>query len=74
MAAPTRVCPSCQKPLPEEAVFCPSCGEATPMEISGDTGQAQTSETVGTDDHDYHKQLQRALGDGYELRDVIGQG
>lgn len=40
MAAPTRTCPSCETPLPAEAGFCPSCGEATPTEISGETTQA----------------------------------
>jgi len=27
-AGPTRTCPSCNAPIPEEARFCPSCGQA----------------------------------------------
>lgn len=74
MTARTRVCPSCETPLPAEAGFCPSCGEATPTEISGGTGTVRAPETTDTDEREYRQRLQRALGDGYELRDLIGRG
>ena len=74
MAAPHRVCPSCETPLPVEAGFCPSCGEATPTEISGETGTVRTPETTDTDEQEYRQRLQRALGDGYELREHVGRG
>ena len=74
MAAPTRVCPSCETPLPAEAGFCPSCGEATPTEISGGTGTVRAPETTDTDEQEYRGRLQRALGESYELRELIGRG
>ena len=32
MTAPTRACPACHTPLPDEAQFCLHCGAATPTE------------------------------------------
>jgi serine/threonine protein kinase len=67
-------------------VFCPSCGEATPTRLDPTSGvssrsQSRTSDatvayvqTSSGEHSDYQRQLQDAIGKGYEIRDVIGQG
>ena len=69
----SRSCPTCDTPVPEDAGFCPSCGEATPTQISAET--VPTGERfIDSDELEYRHRLARALGDDYELRDLIGRG
>ena len=74
MTAPTRSCTSCETPIPDEAMFCPACGEATPTEINRETGEVSTPPLSDANELEYRQRLQRALGEGYELRELIGQG
>lgn len=73
MAAPNRPCPSCDTPVPEDAAYCPTYGVATPTEISQEAGADRTPEQPDADEAQYRERLQRALGDGYELRELIGR-
>ena len=54
-------------------MFCPSCGEATPTEISRDNAIRHAPE-MESDEAEYRIRLQRALGEDYELRKLIGCG
>ena len=68
MAAPQSICVTCDTLIPDEAAFCPSCGASTglPTELSGGLSAEDAPQ--------YRDRLQVALGEGYELRGVIGQG
>ena len=74
MAAPSQLCPSCETPLPDDAAYCPSCGVASPTEISQETGEDRTKKRPDADEAEHRVRLQRALGEAYELRELIGQG
>lgn len=67
-----RTCVTCSAELPETALFCPSCGASTPTEVSGPS--AATTLATSAEELDYRARLQRALGQGYELRELIGRG
>ena len=54
-------------------MFCPSCGEATPTEISRDSA-IRHAPGKESDDAAYRIRLQRVLGEDYELRTLIGRG
>ena len=74
MAAPNQLCTSCETPLPGDAAYCPQCGIASPTEINQETGEVRTPRQQDADEAEYRERLQRALGEDYELRDLIGQG
>jgi serine/threonine-protein kinase len=67
-------CPKCTTPLPGDALFCPKCGTPTPNSINAQTGEVKKAAPSGADESEYRARLQRALGAGYELRGLIGQG
>ena len=67
-----RVCEACQAPLPAGTLTCGNCGALTPTEISNDSlGSVRGSPPSGDD---RTEQLQRAVGDLYEVRGLIGRG
>ena len=74
MSPSTRQCPSCTTPLPGDAVFCPRCGQATPTEISLGTGEVRQAPSVEVVEAEYRARLGRALGSGYDLRELLGRG
>ena len=65
MTAPSRSCPGCDMPLPEDVSYCPNCGEITP---------SQRLRRATRDEGEYRRLLQHVLGDGYEVQDMIGRG
>ncbi len=67
-------CPTCATPLPEGAKYCPSCGARSPVEISRATGEAHWPTASDADELEYRQRLQQALGDAYQLRELIGRG
>ena len=67
-------CTQCQTPLPEGAAFCPGCGQGTPTGIRKDTGAAVVPEATDTGEAEFLEKLQDALGDLYEVRELIGRG
>ena len=69
-----RFCNSCETPLPDGAAFCPTCGEATPTALNQATGEAVAPSGPELDEAAYRRRLQRAIGRGYELGELIGQG
>ena len=60
MTAPTRSCTSCETPIPDGALFCSHCGEATPTEISRETGQISPIGESGIDENEFRQRLQNA--------------
>ncbi len=58
-------CPTCKTPLPDAALFCPSCGSRT------GTGD---SRLVVEPQVDIPARLSRALGAKYEVRRMLGEG
>ncbi len=54
-------------------MFCPACGEATPTEVSREKGEAHGPIPTDANETEYRQRLPRALGEGYELRELIGQ-
>ncbi|MGQ0702678.1 MAG: serine/threonine-protein kinase [Gemmatimonadales bacterium] len=73
----TRLCPSCNTPLPEQATTCYVCGSATPPAIDRVTGEIKIPEGAvplsPTSDLLVRK-LNAALGSHYELGHLIGRG
>ena len=74
MAPLVRTCSSCDTPLPAGTSYCHLCGAATPTEIGGETSEIQEVELTDFAEVEYRARLQHALGEDYELRDVIGRG
>ena len=70
-------CPSCQHPLPEEALFCSSCGTATAKILkttirnSPETDAGLRSPKVG---HDPDPRVGLVLDSKYQLIERLGQG
>jgi len=58
-------CPTCKTPLPDAALFCPSCGSRTG---TGDSRLAVEPEV------DVPGRLARALGPKFEVRRLLGEG
>jgi Tol biopolymer transport system component/tRNA A-37 threonylcarbamoyl transferase component Bud32 len=67
MGTASRVCPSCDTPLPLEAKFCLNCGAATPAETGEHPSAAPPSEAQLA-------RLKEALADRYKIESVVGQG
>lgn len=65
-------CPKCDKPLPENVGFCPSCGSATPTSTFKEPGTPPQS-VIG-EDSAFELQISAALGADYELGERIGLG
>ncbi len=59
-------CPSCQAQLPEEAAFCPRCGTRFGGAAAAGGGEVRPA--------DLSHQLALVLGDGYEVRGLVGRG
>jgi len=67
-------CRTCHTPLPVGAAYCPTCGAATPTEISQGTGEQRRPRTGSLDDVELRARLQRIVGEDYRVDDVIGRG
>ena len=74
MSQPTRACPTCHTPLPGVAAYCYVCGTETPAGINRETGERIAVTRSGIGPAALRGKLQRALGPGYELQDMIGSG
>ena len=77
MASATRLCPSCNTPLPELAAFCYVCGSATPPAIDRRTGEIAIPDGIAASpdaSSEMIRKLQDALGKHYELQGLIGRG
>jgi len=61
MDTTSRVCTSCDTPVPEDAAFCPSCGAATPIGVT---------EVRSVDE----ERLRSALIDRYAIERELGRG
>ena len=75
--ATTRLCPSCNTPLPEQATVCYVCGSATPPAIDKETGEILIPEGMirpGNATESLTAKLKPALGNHYELGHLIGRG
>ncbi|UCF41014.1 MAG: zinc-ribbon domain-containing protein [Gemmatimonadota bacterium] len=55
-------CTSCNSPVPDDAVFCPSCGAPTPTRLSQEFGD------------DFEPRLKTALQDRYRIERELGRG
>jgi hypothetical protein len=65
---------SCQTPVPEGSLYCPSCGTATPTEISQETGTIRRPDAARTDEAGQRSRLGQALGEQFELGRLLGRG
>ena len=63
---PDNLCPGCAAPLQPEAAFCPACGKPAPGTIPTRPLEAPPT--------DLASQLAAALGQGYEVRGLVGRG
>jgi serine/threonine-protein kinase len=61
MGTASRVCTSCDTPVPDDAAFCPNCGEATPTGVIDDEQIDQ-------------QRLSTALIDRYRIQQELGRG
>ena len=81
-----RDCPTCNTPLPYEAVYCAVCGGAPPTPSAAQPtapavpfpqaptgGRIELAERPG-DEAESRQRLQLALGDGYQVRELLGRG
>jgi len=62
MGTASRICTSCDTPVPDDAAFCPACGVATPTDVS-------LEPTEGIE-----QQLTAALADRYRIERELGRG
>lgn len=67
MGTTSRVCTSCDTPLPDEAKFCLNCGTPRPAVTGERASTAQQSE-------EQFERLKQALAGRYRIERVIGQG
>ena len=72
MAQPS-VCPACGAGLPEGALFCATCGNATPTQLSGETG-ATVHPADAAELGALSAELREALAPGLMLVRPLGQG
>ena len=69
----SRDCPSCKTPIPDEALFCSNCGAATPTGAVPTEAPASLAARPG-EEVESRERLQLALGDGFEVKTLLGQG
>jgi len=62
MGSSSRVCTSCDTPLPEDAAFCPTCGAPTPTKAAGNIPD------------DFEQRLTAALARRYRVQRELGHG
>jgi hypothetical protein len=67
MGTTSRVCQSCDTPLPVEAKFCLNCGAATP------TLAGEPPSTIAPTEAQFER-LKEALADRYLIERVLGSG
>ena len=63
----TIVCPSCRAPLPFDVAFCPRCGAPSPA-VRSAVAPREVPEA------ELRARLDRALGDGFEVRRLLCRG
>jgi tRNA A-37 threonylcarbamoyl transferase component Bud32/tetratricopeptide (TPR) repeat protein/TolB-like protein len=61
MGTASRLCTSCDTPVPDDAAFCPNCGEATPTGVIDDEQIDQ-------------QRLSAALKERYRIQQELGRG
>ena len=61
------VCPSCRAPLPFDVAFCPRCGAPSPA-VRSTVAPREVPEA------ELRARLDRALGDGFEVRRLLCRG
>ena len=67
-------CPSCNRPIPGGALFCPVCGAATPTQVGMGTVTAPAPGSTAALDPEQQRRVQRALGEGFRLGPLLGRG
>ena len=55
-------------------LFCPTCGAATPTEISSDTRVSNRPETTQVSADEQRRRVQKALGESFQVLYLLGQG
>ncbi|HLG06786.1 MAG TPA: serine/threonine-protein kinase, partial [Gemmatimonadales bacterium] len=74
-ASATHPCPNCERPVPAEALFCPSCGLSSATSILSDTLTSEPTGEAGTPSYEVApERLQAAIGSSYELGRLLGRG
>lgn len=76
-----RDCPTCNTPIPDEALYCAVCGGApqiptspsVPRPAAPTVARIELAHQPG-DEIEGRQRLQLALGDGYEVRELLGRG
>jgi serine/threonine-protein kinase len=72
MDSPIRNCTSCGVAVPDDAAHCPSCGAPTPDPRRD--RRPVTPDAASDRETDFRSRLQAALGEGFELGELIGRG
>ncbi len=72
MASAVSACLVCKNPLPANAAFCPTCGRPTPPVVTGVVGENLHLDDADREEH--RRRLQKALGETYQVRDLLGVG
>ena len=62
MGTASRLCTSCDTPVPSDAAFCPACGAATPTDLNTAFGEG------------FEQRLAAALRDRYRIEREVGRG
>jgi len=62
MGTASRLCTSCDTPVPADAAFCPTCGVATPTDLNTAFGEG------------FEERLAAALRDRYRIERELGRG
>jgi serine/threonine protein kinase/TPR repeat protein len=71
----THPCPSCEAPVPNEALFCPGCGASAAAPILDETLLGAGLAGAGTPSYELApERLRAALGPNYELGRLLGRG
>ncbi|UCF40763.1 MAG: protein kinase [Gemmatimonadota bacterium] len=73
MGTSKQPCPKCGAPLPENASFCPTCGEATT--VSGSSPRSAAHHASSTTPGDEHfRRVKEALARQYVIEREVGRG
>jgi serine/threonine protein kinase len=62
MGTASRICATCDTPVPKDAAFCPACGAATPTDLNVTFGEG------------FEDRLEASLADRYHIVRELGQG